>query len=441
MTSTAFEAWVAKARAVPIEEEMERRGITLRGNIDRCGPCPRCGGEDRFSINIREQCWNCRRCKTKQDKGDVVGFVEWFDGVDFITAATTLAGEPPPNTKPNGHDGTKSRKVVVATFAYEDAAGQLAFVVERVEYQSADGSFILTESGKRKKKFRQKRPDPDKAGRWIWNVDGVPAILYRLPQLIEAVSLGHTIYVAEGEAKVELLRRWNVSATCCAGGAEKWLPEHSDYLRGADAVILPDNDDSGRKHRDVIGASLQNVAASVRVLDLPGLPLKGDVIDWAKLGGTVEQLYELTERAAKPWVPGHHSADEQPPENSDAQPKFTLIPFEQLRATKHTSYLVKGLIPRRALIVVWGPPKCFKSFWVFDLSMSIARNVYYQNRTVKGGTVVYCAFEGADGFRKRADAYRQKWLREIEVTIPFFLMGTRTDLVRDHLDREHQDAD
>jgi ribosomal protein L37AE/L43A len=77
MTITDFEAWVAKARAVLIEEEVERRGISLRGKIDRCGPCPRCGGEDRFSINVREQLWNCRKCKTKQDKVDVIGFVQF----------------------------------------------------------------------------------------------------------------------------------------------------------------------------------------------------------------------------------------------------------------------------------------------------------------------------------------------------------------------------
>ena len=56
-----------------------------------------------------------------------------------------------------------------------------------------------------------------------------------------------------------------------------------------DVVILPDNDDHGRTHRDVVGAFLQDVAAWVRVLDLPGLPPKGDVIDWVKAGGTVEQ--------------------------------------------------------------------------------------------------------------------------------------------------------
>ena len=53
--SGASDAWVEQARAVSIECEIERRGIKLRGEIDRCGPCPKCGGTDRFSINTKKQ--------------------------------------------------------------------------------------------------------------------------------------------------------------------------------------------------------------------------------------------------------------------------------------------------------------------------------------------------------------------------------------------------
>lgn len=76
------EAWIARARAVPIQREIERRDIKLRGTVDRCGPCPKCGGEDRFSINIRKQCWNCRGF----GGGDVIALVQHLDGVDFVAA-------------------------------------------------------------------------------------------------------------------------------------------------------------------------------------------------------------------------------------------------------------------------------------------------------------------------------------------------------------------
>jgi putative DNA primase/helicase len=109
------------------------------------------------------------------------------------------------------------------------------------------------------------------------------------------------------------------AGACCVGGAKKWGQEHSEFLRGADVVILPDNDAPGRSHAEAIAGSLADIAASIRILDLPGLPPKGDVIDWSRNGGTVEALHDLIEREAKPWTaPPESEADEaRAPEFSD----------------------------------------------------------------------------------------------------------------------------
>jgi hypothetical protein len=66
-------------------------------------------------------------------------------------------------------------------------------------------------------------------------------------------------------------------ATTNSGGAGKWRDEHSETLRGARVVILPYNDDPGRQHAQKVAQHLQGVAAEVRVLELRGLPEKGDV--------------------------------------------------------------------------------------------------------------------------------------------------------------------
>ena len=66
------------------------------------------------------------------------------------------------------------------------------------------------------------------------------------PDLIKAVADGHTICIAEGEKKVDLIRGFGFLATCCAGGANKWRPEHQRILQAADVVLLPDNDPVGR---------------------------------------------------------------------------------------------------------------------------------------------------------------------------------------------------
>lgn len=294
-----FEAWVERARAVPIEREIGRRGLKLKHvGVEHVGPCPKCGGDDRFAINTRKQVFHCRGCDLG---GDVIKLVEHLDGVDFATACTTLIGEPPP--KANGKDRTtKGRKIVVAEYPYHDEGGNVVFVVDRVEFQNTDGSYVLKGGGKRHKIFRQRRPNPDKPGKWISNTDGVPVVPYRLPELIEAIGNDRQIFIAEGEAKVDLLWSWNVAATCCAGGSKKWKPNHSQFLRDANAVILPDNDGPGWEHVSVVGLSLSGVAKRVRVLVLPNLPSKGDIIDWAKAGGTREQLDALLNEA-RDWEP------------------------------------------------------------------------------------------------------------------------------------------
>ena len=215
----------------------------------------------------------------------MIKLVQHLDGVDFKTACTVLTGEQPP--KPNGKDtrATEAKKVVAAEFEYHNADGTLVFVVERVEYQNTDGNFVVTKDGKRKKTFRQKRPDPNRPGHWLWNVEGVPALPYKLPELIKALGVGCTVLIVEGEAKADLAQTWKIPATCCASGAKKWRAEHAVHLRGADVVILPDNDEAGREHMNIVAASLHGVAKSVPVLVLPGLPPKGDVLDWAAAGG------------------------------------------------------------------------------------------------------------------------------------------------------------
>jgi phage/plasmid primase-like uncharacterized protein len=84
-------ALVDQARAVPIEAEIERRGIVLKGKTaDRCGPCPVCNGTDRFSINSRKQVFHCRGCRVG---GDVIAMTQHIDACAFTAAVETLTGD------------------------------------------------------------------------------------------------------------------------------------------------------------------------------------------------------------------------------------------------------------------------------------------------------------------------------------------------------------
>src|SRR6516164_2958695 len=208
----AREAWINKARAIPLMDEVERRGIKLkRVGVEYVGPCPLCGGNDRFAINADKAVWNCRGC-TKG--GDVIALVRHLDGLTFTAAVEMLAGPPP--KKANGKDtASKPREIVTAEFPYHDENGNVVLATERVEYQNPDSTFVLKD-GTRKKKFIQKRPDPDRPGEWLYKVQGGRVVPYRLPDVIEAIANDHLVLVPEGEAKCNLLASWNLAATCNA---------------------------------------------------------------------------------------------------------------------------------------------------------------------------------------------------------------------------------
>ena len=124
-----------------------------------------------------------------------------------------------------------------------------------------------------------------------------PRVPYRLPQVLNA----ETVYLPEGETDVRSLEEWGLVASCNPGGSASshLYAEWVNYFRGRHIVILFDNDTPGRKHAATVAASLLGVAASIRVVELPGVPEKGDVTDWRDSGGGFEQFLALVE-AAKP---------------------------------------------------------------------------------------------------------------------------------------------
>jgi hypothetical protein len=110
---------------------------------------------------------------------------------------------------------------------------------------------------------------------------------------------------------------------------------------------------------------------------------------------------------------------------------FDLVAFDRITFDAAPAYHVKDLLCSTGLIVVWGPPKCGKSFFVFDLVMHVALGWEYRGRRVRQGTVVYCALEGCAAFKNRVEAFRQKHLAEHATDVPFYLMASPMSLVSD----------
>jgi hypothetical protein len=173
-----------------------------------------------------------------------------------------------------------------AIYTYLDEEEQIVMQVRRWD----------TEEGKM---IRQRRPDG--SGGWINNLRGVRRVLYRLPELVDAIGSIRRIYVVEGEKNVEDLRSRGLVATTNPHGAGTWNSYGDGYgrsLAGAHVVLLADNDDPGRAHRAEVAHAVAPFVASLRLVDLPGLAAAGaDVSDWLAGGGSAGELERLADCA------------------------------------------------------------------------------------------------------------------------------------------------
>ncbi len=166
---------------------------------------------------------------------------------------------------------------LIATFDYRDEQNKLLYQVCRTA----------------SKKFWQRQPNG--SGRWVNNIKGIRRVLYRLPELLASSD---PVFIPEGEKHVDALIKLGLCATCNVMGAGKWRKEYGEFLRGRDVVLLSDNDKAGQDHTDDIARNLSGVARRVRVLTLPNLKPKGDVLNWLEAGGTRAELLRLADVTA-----------------------------------------------------------------------------------------------------------------------------------------------
>jgi len=282
------------------------------------------------------------------------------------------------------YSASDEQRRIVAPYDYRDEAGTLLY--QAVRY--------------RPKGFKQRRPDG--AGGWIWKLEGVRLVLYRLPEL-RAADPAATVYIPEGEKDVENLRALGFVATCNAMGAGKWRAEYNAFLRGRQVVILPHNDKAGAHHARTVASALVGIAASVKVLDLPALPQGGDVSDWLTSGGIPERLTALAGATRE------YDASEHPPahDTGEWRAKITLLSDVQ---PEQVRWLWPGYIPLGKLTVIDGDPGNGKSTVMCDIAARVSAGRAMPDGGASdldgpAGVVLLSAEDGpADTIRPRLDA-------------------------------------
>ena len=272
------------------------------------------------------------------------------------------------------------RSRIIATYSYRDQDGALRYQVARLH----------------PKTFRQRRPNgsPDS---WFWNMNGVEPLPYRLGEIVSDPDA--TVFVCEGEKDCDRLGELGLVATTNHGGAGKWRPEISHWLAGRNVVVLPDNDDPGRAHACDVAQKIRGIAASVRVVDLPDLPIKGDVSDWLDAGGTVDELERLAraqdsqgdvrgDLARLPIIEIHDAGDIDP---TQIKPRQWLLGITFCRK------FISGVIAEG------GGGKTATRYAQY-LAAATGRNLTGEHVHVRSRTLIVCLEDDLDEVRRRIGA-------------------------------------
>jgi hypothetical protein len=279
------QAWFDRARAHPVEGILAKRGfkLPLGSKNERKGPCPRCGGDDRFGLSISKQTFTCHQCGLKGAGGiDII--VGIGEAQTPSEAAQILEGPPP---KPNGHDTSTGKWVHEGEWFYEDADGSPYLKV--VRYRKPDGEKVYPQY------------HIIKDGQWAKGKPAGAKVPYRLPELLDA-DRTEPVFIVEGEKCADRLAKEGVAVTSASEGAGKWTSDLNEHFRDRIVWILPDADEPGRKHARRVAANLHGIAREVRIVEISGLNEGHDVFDFLEGGGTGNDLRDLGERVPL-WQP------------------------------------------------------------------------------------------------------------------------------------------
>ena len=228
---------------------LERRGIQVRGvGKQRTAKCP--FHEDKtasFSINVDDQVWHCHACAIG---GSVIDLIAKFDGTDAIAV---LKKNGVTNSATNGHQSngvrtvTPEQKPTIQTiYSHKNEFGEEVYQVVRMV----------------PKTFRQRHLVKDA---WVWNMEDVTRVLYRLPNVLQA----QRVIIVEGEKDADNLVALGFCATTNVGGAGKWLESYSESLAGKDVILCPDNDKPGKEHMKAVFNALAGKVKSARIIEIP----------------------------------------------------------------------------------------------------------------------------------------------------------------------------
>ncbi|WP_299309854.1 AAA family ATPase [uncultured Croceicoccus sp.] len=258
---------------------------------------------------------------------------------------------------------------IAATFQFTNGDGETIYRKHRIE-PGREG---------RAKEFAYDHLN--ERGGWA-SGKGDHTVPYRLSDLVTA-SRDLPIYMAEGESKADKLASWGLLAT----SHKDWKGyEFSGYVKGRTVYILPDNDEAGAKLAENAKEAIERAEGTAHIIELPGLPAKGDILDWM---GTPDDLRELVDNA--------NAGDDDWPELDLAACSTQKAPARE--------WIIEGWVPKNKATLLAGDGGVGKSLLAQIKATCVAFGRPFMGLKTRQANAAYLSWEDdADELWRRQES-------------------------------------
>ena len=352
-------------------------------------------GDENPSLQVYADGWKCFGCG---EYGDAVDLVARYRGISKGAAAQWIA-DTMGISKPIAPTPKKSSSPDYGKFEREHIypGGQLKHIV----YRKADGGKYAPWRHLENGKWAKDRPK---------ELFPVPPLYYRRD------NLPPSVFLVEGEKDVDRLEKNQKAAISLPDGKDsKWYSEYQPFFSGRNVYIIQDNDEPGKLYAQRMAATLQEIAASVHVLDLtkvwPELPTKGDISDLLDYMGDDAGMLALLQLAqdAPLWKP------EKEPDVFDSF-GFYSVPDLTEEERRPPEFIIDGMIPC-GMTFLSGAPKIRKTFMALQMAISVASGQPFLGHNTTKCDVAYLDLEGSKSrVSFRTDRMTTKIPRNVYIT-------------------------
>ena len=203
---------------------------------------------------------------------------------DVLSAAGILKKDTFYDTEPlkanwRAYIESREKRKIEAVYNYVSCNGTYAFTKIRLEGKKLLYGILKNE----RFTYGLPRDTPRKS---------LKAIYGNVKAINKAITEGKPIFIPEGEKDVDTLTKQGYTAFTY-GGVNDWQADFAELVKGADVIILADNDSPGKAVADAILRDIQPVAKSAKIIvPMPDIP-KADVSDYFNAGHTKEEFEQM----------------------------------------------------------------------------------------------------------------------------------------------------